>query len=45
MVTFKNGDNDSGNDWKNQDFIASYRVSSGWSICLVIFQPGHVLYV
>lgn len=28
MVSFKKGGDDSSKDWKNQDFIASYRVSS-----------------
>jgi hypothetical protein len=28
MVVLESGGNDSGKDWKNQDFIASYKVSS-----------------
>lgn len=30
MVTFKKGGKDSSQDWKNQDFIASYRVTNDW---------------
>jgi len=38
MVTFKKGGNDNSKDWKNQDFIASYKVSSNW-----FSYPGYTL--